>query len=398
MSSGFRLLTEAELRDRGAKKWTQYAPDVLPMWIAEMDFAAATPIQAAVERTTAKQVYGYPGNEHELIRAYTGWTSRALGVEANPDWMLVIPDVLRGVELGIEVFSPPGTPVVLPSPAYMPFWQVPGVVGREIVTVPMTTDELGRPALDLVAIEDAFAAGARSMILCQPYNPLGRVFTADELRPLAEVAERHDAWIISDEIHAPLVIATGDDPRTPAGAYARTVPFASVSPAAAARCVTVASGSKAWNLPGLRCAVLMVHTEQAWRHWQSTRPELKIYGASTFGIAANTAAFTDGEEWLTECLHQLDANGRWLEEFLARELPQVRYRRPEGTYLTWLDLRPLDLPVEPGPWLLEHAKVACNAGPAFGPGGAGHVRMNIATSPEILAEGCRRIAEALARR
>ncbi|WP_203568805.1 MalY/PatB family protein [Aestuariimicrobium ganziense] len=391
MSSGFRMLTEAELRARGAMKWTMYPDDVLPLWVAEMDYAAATPIQRAIEQTAAAQVYGYPGRGAELRRAISDWGRRTLGLDLDPEQMFVLPDVLRGVEVGIEVLSPAGTPVVLPSPAYMPFWVVPGIVSREIISVPMVTDDLGRPALDLAGIEAAFEAGARSMILCQPYNPLGRVFTADELRALAEVAERHDAWIISDEIHAPLL------PFAPGEERPHTVPFHSVGEVARRRCVTVTSGSKAWNLPGLRCAVMMAHDDTVWNKLVDSHSP-KLTGASTFGIAANTAAFNDGEPWLVECLHQLEANSRWLDGFLAANLPEVGHWNPQATYLHWFDFRALNLPDEPGPWLLEHAKVALNAGPTFGPGGDGHVRMNLATSPEILEQAWSRILAALERR
>ncbi len=354
-------------------KWSKHGPGVLAAWVAEMDLGTAPAVRAAVAGAVERQQFGYPVADAatRLPAAVAAWSADRYEWPVDAGRVHLLPDVLRGVSLAIQHLSAPGSAVVLPTPAYMPFFDVPGGVGRSIVEVPLV-HQGGRAALDLEGIDAAFAAGAGSLILCQPYNPVGRVFDAAELRALAQVVERHGARVISDEIHAPLTY-----PGTP------HVPYASVSPEAAGHTLTLTAASKAWNVAGLRCAVAIVSNDADEDRWQAMAAH--THGASTIGIEASRAAFADGGPWLDDVLAYLDRTRTWFADLLAEHLPAVGYVPPEGTYLAWLDCRALDLPEEPGAWFLEHARVALNEGSTFGGPGAGFVRFNLATS-RVLVE------------
>lgn len=367
-------------------KWNRFDDDVLPLWVAEMDFPTAPAVKAAISDAVEREQFGYSpvDSETALPEATAAWSASRYGWEIDPSRVHLLPDVLRGIELAIEAFSPPGSPVVLPTPAYMPFFEVVRVLGRTLIEVPMATDA-GRFVLDLDGIEEAFRAGAGTLILCNPYNPLGRAFTPEELRALSLAVERNGARVVSDEIHGPIT-------------YGRShVPYASLTAEAADHSVTVVSASKAWNLPGLKCAQIITTNagdEGIWRQLSG----LRTHGASTIGIAANVAGYNEGAPWLDETLAYLDQNRRALAELLEKHLPAVRYQIPEATYLSWLDFRALELPVEPAEYLLEHARVALNPGLAFGLNGAGCVRLNFATSRAILEEAITRISSAVENR
>ncbi len=293
-----------------------------------------------------------------------------------------MPDVIKALELAITRFSRPGSPVILPTPAYMPFLTVPGFLGRDIIQVRMRGED-GVFTLDLDAIQDAFRAGGHLLIFCNPYNPLGRVFTGAEIAALTDVVDRHGGRVFADEIHAPLIYPGQ-----------RHLPYAASSPTAAAHTLTATSASKAWNLPGLKCAQVIVSSDADRKTWDAMG-FFASHGAANPGVAANTAAYQHGEAWLADALAYLDDSRRLLAELLGRHLPQVRYRPPDGTYLAWLDCTAMDLPASPGELVNERAKVTVIDGPAFGDGGPGAFRLNFATPQPILTEIVERIAAAL---
>jgi cystathionine beta-lyase len=382
-STPYDTLRPDALRRRGTVKWNRFDDDVLALWVAEMDFPTAPVVMAAISEAVEREQFGYSPLDADtgLPDATAAWSAKRYGWQVDPDRVHLLPDVLRGVELAIETFSPPGSPVVLPIPAYMPFFEVVGMLDRPLIEVPMAADS-GRFVLDLDGIEEAFRTGAGTLILCNPYNPLGRAFSAEELRALSLVVERNGARVISDEIHGPIT-------------YGRThIPYASLTDEAADHSVTMVSASKAWNLPGLKCAQIITTNARDEAVWRQI-PGLRTHGASTIGIAANIAGYNDGAPWLDETLSYLDQNRRALAELLAKYLPEVRYQIPEATYLAWLDFRGLELPVEPAEYLLENARVALIPGVAFGSNGAGCVRLNFATSRAILEEAIVRISSAV---
>lgn len=386
MSSVYDSVSPEAMRRRKTSKWSNYPEDVIPLWVAEMDFPTAPVIAEALADAVKREQFGYVPQEanRALAEAFAGWALRRYGWVVEPSCVHALPDVLKGVELGIEFYSPASSPIVLPTPAYMPFFEVPRSLRRPCIEVP-TLFEGGRRVLDLEGISTAFSKGARSIILCNPYNPLGRSFEKEELLALAEVVESHGARVVSDEIHAPLT-------------YQKThVPYASVSELAASHSVTVVSASKAWNLPGLKCAELVTTNERDEEIWGSIS-RLATHGASTLGIHANRVAFNEGGDWLDETLVHLERNRRLLAELLSDLLPDVNYVVPEATYLAWLDFNALGLDEEPAEFFLDNARVAMNPGLAFGENGRGCSRLNFATSGGILEQALAAMAKAVRER
>jgi cystathionine beta-lyase len=305
----------------------------------------------------------------------------------DPARIRPLPDVVKGLEAAIQLFSEPGTPVILPTPAYMPFLLVPPRLGRQIIQVPMIPAEDGRLVLDLDGIDAAFKAGGQLLILCNPCNPVGRVYTRDELSALIEVVDRNGGRVFADEIHAPLVYPGG-----------KHIPYAGISGQAAAHSVTATAASKGWNLPGLKCAQLILTSDADAATWAESGFMFE-HGASTPGVRASTAAYRAGGGWLADVVGYLDGSRALLARLLAEQLPAIGYRPPEGTYLAWLDCRDLgrDLGIDDSPaeFFLAKARVLLTDGAACGDAGRGHVRLNFATPRPLLAEIVRRMAEAV---
>lgn len=371
-----------ELRAGGSVKWSAY-PEAIGAFVAEMDFGTAPAVTAALHAAVDAGSFGYlpPAPVAAMSEAYVRWSSERYGWAPEPADVRPIADVVAGLVLAIEHFSPAGSPVVLPTPAYMPFVSVPPRLGREVLQVPLT-EAGGRPAYDLDALDAAFAAGGRLLVLCNPHNPVGRVLQRAELLAVAEVVDRHGGRVFADEIHAPLIFPG-----------ARHVPYASLNATTAGHTVTATAASKAWNLPGLKCAQLVLSNDPDRETWQRVGP-MAEHGAANLGVVAATAAYAEGGPWLAEVLAYLHGNRALLAE-LVGELPGVRYLPPEGTYLAWLDFRELDLPADPAPYLLEKAGVAMTDGALCGEAGRGFGRLNFATPRPILTEALERIAAAL---
>jgi cystathionine beta-lyase len=380
----FNSPTPGELRNRKTIKWNYYDENVLPLWVAEMDFPTAPAVMKAIRAGVEREEFGYPLMDHQsgLQQALAGWTQHRYNWAIQPERVHALPDVLKGVELAIQEFTTPGSPVILPTPAYMPFPEVIRVCGRDIIEVPMPLVD-GRYVFDLEGIDAAFAAGAGSIILCNPYNPLGRVFTLDEMQALAAVVEKHHGRVISDEIHAPLVYGGR-----------RHIPYASVSGAAANHSLTIMAASKAWNLAGLKCAQLITTNDADEERWQEISM-LRTHGASTMGVEASIAAYRDGEEWLDALLLQLESNRDLIAQTIQDQLPGVEMVVPEGVYMAWLDFRALGLDEEPFDFLLREARVATNPGLPFGENGRGFARINFATTRPILKEALAAIVQAV---
>ncbi|HEX3259421.1 MAG TPA: aminotransferase class I/II-fold pyridoxal phosphate-dependent enzyme, partial [Pseudonocardia sp.] len=286
-AAAYDALTVAELRARGGLKWTRFGPDSLGAFVAEMDTGTAPAVRAALHAAVAADEFGYlpPGPQDAMAAACARWQQDRYGWGVAPGDVVPVPDVLRGLELVLAHRTAPGRPLILPTPAYMPFLDLPGLLGREAIHVPAARCD-GRWALDLDGIDAAFRAGGELLVLTNPHNPLGRVFTADELRALCEVVDRHGGRVFADEIHAPLTYPGHEH-----------VPYAALSPTAAGHSVTATSASKAWNLPGLACGQLILSND-ADRAAFAALPSAATHGTSPLGAVAAAAAYADGGPWL----------------------------------------------------------------------------------------------------
>jgi len=373
-------LSLERLRLRRSAKWAHYPADVLPAWVAEMDFPLAEPVRLALAEAVELGDTGYAWPQGaELGEAFAEFAARRLGWEVDPARVCPSADVVRGLTAVLRAVTEPGDRVIVNTPVYHPFFSLIEEVGCELVEAPLREGEL-----DPEAIEAAFAAGARALILCSPHNPTGGVPTREQLAAVAAAAARHGAWVLADEIHAPLTL--------PGASH---IPFLSVSEEAARHGIAFCSASKAFNLAGLDCAQIVTASEPA-AEVVAGLPFTATH-CGHFGAIASVAAFRAGDAWLDGVLAVLDHNRGLLAELLAEHLSQVGYEPPAASYLAWLDMRALALGEDPAEALLERGRVALNPGPSFGPPGAGFARLNFGTSPALLEEAVRRIATAVGR-
>ncbi|MDX6475540.1 MAG: cysteine-S-conjugate beta-lyase [Gaiellaceae bacterium] len=369
-----------ELRAAGSVKWTAH-PDALGLFVAEMDFGLAPAVAEALHAAVDGGRTGYLPSAltQDLAAATAAWCADRYGWAVPAERVHAMGDVLAGLEVAIRHFSTPDSAVIVPTPAYMPFLWLPRALGRQIVEVPSPAVD-GRYELDLDGIARAFEAGANLLVLCNPWNPVGRVLERDELLAVAEVVDHYGGRVFADEIHAPL---TFEKPH---------LPYAAVSETAAAHTVTATSASKAFNLPGLKCAQLILSNEADEARFAEDGGFV-AHGASSLGVIANTAAYTGGGPWLDEVLGYLDGNRRALGSLLDEHLPEVGYRMPEGTYIGWLDARELGIEGSPADFFLEHAGVALTDGTACGT--PGFLRFVFATPRPVVQQAIERMACAL---
>ncbi|MGW5063883.1 MalY/PatB family protein [Streptomyces sp. NPDC004096] len=383
--ASFDVVSADELRRNDQYKWTLHGTDLLGADAAEMDFGTAPAVSEALVSAVQRGVLGYvpPRLERKLAEACAAWQGNRYGWRIAADDVKPLPDVIRALHVAIENFSRPGSPVIVPTPAYMPFLVVPRLLGREVIEVEMVPSE-GRYRYDLDALDRAYRAGGDLLLLCNPHNPSGHVLEREELLALSRLVDRHGGRVFADEIHAPLVMPGSEH-----------IPYASVSEAAARQALTAVSASKAWNLAGLKCAQMILSNDADRERWAGLG-RLATDGTSILGVIAATTAFRHGGPWLDEVCGYLSRNRAALAELLAEELPGVNYRPPEGTYLAWLDFRGVPLPtLELAEFFLRTAGVTVVDGTDCGTAGRGFVRLNFATSQAILAQIVRRMSGAV---
>ena len=371
-------LSLERLRRRRSVKWSRYPDDVLPAWVAEMDFPLAAPVKQALLAAIEVDDCGYP-DPAELGDAFAGFALRRHGWEVDPAAVSPSPDVVGALTAVLKEIAEPGDRVVVNTPVYHPFFAVVEEARCDLVEAP-----LAGTALDLEGIERAFAAGARALILCSPHNPTGGVPSREELAAIADSAARHGAWVLADEIHASLTLPGAEQ-----------VPFLTVSEAARERGIAFWSASKAFNLAGLRCAEIVTASSAAGA--VVGRLPVSATHCGHLGAIGSIAAFREGARWLDEVLAVLDHNRALLGQLLADRLPEVGYEPPRAGYLAWLDFRGLGLGPDPSQPILERGGVALSPGPQFGPKGAGFARLNLGTSPALVEEAVTRICRAVGR-
>jgi len=377
-------LTLDDLRSRRSAKWRRFPDDVLPMWIAEMDFPRAEPITAALHAAVDAGDTGYvDARTADLGGAFADFARRRFGWIVDPEQVTLVPDVNAAIGEVLQLVTNRGDGVVVNTPAYPPFFATIEGIGRRVVPVSMVHGD-PRWKLNLEETERALAGGARAYLLCNPHNPTGRVFTRAELEPLVALVQRYDVTVVSDEIHAPLTLGG-----------AQHVPWLGLGTGAVERGIALTSASKAFDLAGLKCA-LAVTAHPVMAEAMSRLPEEVPYRASILGAIANEAAFDSGDAWLDAVRDQLDHNRRLLADLLAEHLPAVDYIPPEASFLAWLDCSRLGLGDDPADAFLARGRVALSRGPDFGVEGRGFARLNIGTYPGLIEEAVRRMGTATA--
>lgn len=367
------------LQQRRSEKWSGHAPGVLSSTIAEMDFPLAPPVAAALRQAIDRHDLGYATEGiTRPAEAFAGFARRRLAWEVDPARVMLVPDVMVGLTALAQTLAGDAAAVAFASPAYPPFFGNPPRAGLRTAPVPLRADG----SLDLDALDAELSSGTRVLLLASPHNPTGRVLPRPELEAIADLCAAHEAWVLADEIHAPLVL--------PGATF---TPWLEVSDAARERGVSLISASKAFNVAGLKAALVVTASDRAAAAVGPLRTMSDHSGL--LGVIAMEAAFEDGDVWLDAVIAQLDENRALLGERLAAELPAVVWSPPEGTYLAWLDCRALGLGEDPSAVFLERGRVALGTGHRYGAEGRGFVRLNFGTGPELVAEAVRRMASAV---
>jgi cystathionine beta-lyase len=381
MRNGFEDLDLDRLRRRRSEKWRAHPPDVLPAFVAEMDYDLAEPVLAALRAAIDLSDCGY-ATPTGLGETFARFAEARHGWTVDPGRVHLVPDVMAGVDVILRLATEPGDGVVINTPVYPPFFEHITGAHRRVVEVPLIRVD-GRWELDFAGLETAFAAGARGYLLCNPHNPTGRVFSAADLGRIASLAEQYGVFVLSDEIHASLTLPG-----------ARHTPFVSLGGVAAEQGVTLASASKAFNIAGLKGAVAVTGSASGQR-LLARLPSSCQFGAGLFGVLASLAAWSAGDEWLDALVAQLDHARKEFGRLLRQRLPEAGYVPPEASFLAWVDCAQLGLGPEPAEVFLDRGRVAVGRGLDFGPPGDGFVRVTIGTSSALLADIVDRMAAAV---
>lgn len=357
--------------------------DVLPLWVADMDFAAPDCVREALAERTAHPIYGYTVTPRVAVEAIADWQRQRHGWQVEPDWILVGPGLLPLLAVCIEAFSRPGEAVAVPTPVYNPLFEGPERLGRRVIRLPLLQGPDGQ-RMDTDAWEGALTPDTRLLVLCNPHNPGGRVWRRDELERLGALCLRHDLIVLGDEIHADLVYPGH-----------RHLPFASLTPELAARSVTLNSPGKTFNIAGLNTAYAIVPDPELRARLHAAMQAHWFEGANLMGIAALTAAYRQGAPWLAALLDYLAGNRDLALAVLAERAPRIVCPPPESTYLLWLDCRALGLSDAELRQRLIDAGLGLSPGTQFGPEGSGFMRLNHALPRAVLRAALERLVPAL---
>lgn len=370
------------LQQRKSAKWRGFSSDVLPLPVAEMDFPIAQPIKDVLIELINVSDLGYGGIVPELPEAFDAFAQRRWNWAIDKDQFRLATDVgVAGVEV-LRMFTSPGDKVLVNTPVYHNLFNWIKEVNCEVVDSPLINHGDGTWSLDVDGLRNAFAGGVKAYILCSPHNPVGHVFTRSELQAIATLANEYNVTVISDEIHAPLVYGE-----------AQFIPFLALNDEARKVGICITAASKSWNLAGTKCAQIITQ-DAALNDKLATLPINVPWRSSLLGAWAAVAAYRDSEQWLDDLIETLDSNRTLVAELLATHLPKATYFIPASTYLAWIDLRAYGHE-NPAEVLLDKGRVAFNNGADFGTSGTGYIRLNFATSPEILTEAVRRMAHVL---
>ena len=374
-----------ERRSTNSNKWRKYPADVLPLWVADMDFASPEPVVRALRERVEHGVYGYGFEGPEFAEVFVDRVQKRYGWTIGPEALVLIPGVIPGLNVACHALTAPGDGLLMQLPVYPPILRSPTNHGLSRDGAPLGRERDGRYVADLDAVRAAIHPRTRAFILCNPHNPVGRVFTREELAGMARICLERDIPIIADEIHCDLLFSGQ-----------RHVPIASLAPEIERRTITLMAPSKTFNLAGLKVSVAVIPDASLRERFMAARGDYVQASVNILGYAAALAAYRDGQEWLDELMRYLEGNRDFLVDYVRRHLPGVSMPTPEGTYLAWLDCRSAGpAAADPFTFFLERAKVALNDGALFGAGGQGFVRLNFGTPRALLTEGLERMRRAL---
>ncbi|UJF35711.1 MalY/PatB family protein [Paenibacillus hexagrammi] len=373
-------------------KWDQNEqlfgdPDVLSLWVADMDFLCPPAVQAVLEKRASLGIYGYAIRTDSYFQAITDWFKRRHDWIIDPKWITDSPSIVTTLSLAVELFSEPGSQVVLQSPVYYPFYDVIQSNGRKVAKNPLVIRN-GRFEMDYEHLEELFKSGAKLLLLCSPHNPGGRVWEREELVRLGELCLQYGVTVVSDEIHCDLTLSGH-----------KHIPFATLSPELADITLTCLAATKTFNLPGLHTSFAVASNPSIKRKLDHRIKTLSLHMAQHFAQDAVEAAYNEGEAWLDEMLAYIEGNLQYTLDYLTQHLPEIKPLQPEGTYLLWLDCRDLNLDVAGLKDLMfKQAKVAFSEGSVFGSEGEGWLRINLACPRSIVEEALERFAQAVRNR
>lgn len=362
-------------------KWHVFEPDVLPMWVADMDFRSPEPVIQALRQRVDHGVFGYGQEPPELRQVIIERLARLYNWKVNPEEILFLPGVIVSFNIACHAFAEPGESMLIQPPVYPPFFSAAKnaqLIRQENLLVQQAD---GSYCIDFDAFEQAITPTTRLFLLCNPHNPVGRVFRQDELEKMAEICLRHKVIICSDEIHCDLIFSGHHH-----------LPIGSLHPEIVSQTITLMAPSKTYNIAGLDCSFAIIPNADLRKKFRSARQGL-VGGVNLFGYLAALSAYQAGQPWFDELLVYLEANRDWLFDFVQQNLPRIRMAKPEGTYLAWLDCRQAGIPGAACEYLIKQARVALNDGFTFGPGGDGFVRLNFACPRSMLVEGLERIQQ-----
>ena len=380
--AGYDFDTRIDRLGTGSSKWSKYRPDVLPMWVADMDFAAAPEIMAALRQRLEHPVLGYSVARDALREQVVGDMAGKYGWSITPEDIVFLPGIEAGFNMALKAMLTPGDGVLVQTPMYRPVLNAPAHWGLRRIDLDLAAGADGRYRTDLEQF-DAALRGARAFLFCNPHNPTGKVFERREVEALASLCASRDALIISDEIHCDLLF----DGRT-------HTPTAALSPEIADRTVTLMAASKTYNIAGLKTGFAIIQNRSMREKINAARMGM-VDSVNFMGLEATLAAYRDAGAWKDAAIAYLQANRDYLADALARRLPEMRMTRPEGTFLAWLDCKDLALPTDPYSFFLEHAKIGFSAGSDFGAAYGDYVRLNFGCSRATLEEAITRLEAAV---
>jgi cystathionine beta-lyase len=374
--------TVRDRRGSDSAKWNKYGDGVLPLWVADMDFVSADPILRALHERVDHGFFGYAFAAEEFCQTIRLRLQNLYGWEVGEEDLFFLPGLVTGLNFAFHAYSASGEGVLVQPPVYHHFIKDPAAHGRAVLDPPLVRKG-DSYEIDFDAFEKAITPQTRIFVLCNPHNPVARVYTRRELEKMAEICLRHSLLICSDEIHCDLLFPGH-----------RHIPIAALSPEVARSTVTLLAPSKTYNLAGLRCGVAVIQNEDLRKPWKKATHGLNP-GVNIMGQVAALAGYREGQEWLEQVLAYLTGNRDFLSREVPEKLPGVRMTRMEATYLAWLDCRNAGIPGSPFEFFLKEARVALNDGAEFGRGGEGFVRLNFACPRKTLAEAVDRMSSAL---